>query len=176
MIDLMGPAPTFDTPLAVLEACHRRIERRLDQLMRVAERLSEPDPARHPEALQVLADVRRHFQTAGMHHTADEDESLFPMLKALQDDSLNELIAVLEEDHREIDSKHEALDAIGDRLQARVDPADVEALRTVAADLRVHYERHIRHEEATILPRAASLLTPEQLGRLGGEMQRRRGL
>ena len=175
MIDLMGPAPGFDTPLAMLSACHRRLERRLEQLSHIADRLSEPASERHAEALRVLEEVRRHFATAGAHHTADEEETLFPMLRAASDSALVDLLEVLESDHQVIDAMHVELDALCDRLQAKVTPEDVEALRALGADLKVHYDRHIRHEDGQVLPKAATLLTPEQLTLLGDEMRRRRG-
>jgi len=175
MIDLMGPAPGFDTPLAMLSACHRRIERRLEQLAPIAERLSEPDTTRHAEALRVLEEVRRHFATSGAHHTDDEELTLFPMLRAMPNAGLGELIDVLEADHQVIDAMHAELDALCERLHAAVTPEDVEALRALGADLKVHYDRHIRQEDAQILPKAAELLSPEQITNLGFEMRRRRG-
>lgn len=175
MIDLMGPAPGFDTPLEMLSACHRRIERRLEQLILIAERLAESASERHAEALKVLADVRRHFATSGAHHTDDEELTLFPMLRAVDDPALQELLDVLEADHDALDAMHAELDDLGDRLDAAVTPEDVEALRTLGADLKVHYERHIRQEDTQILPRAGQVLSPDQLAKLGFEMQRRRG-
>ena len=176
MIDLMGPAPGFDTPLAMLSACHRRIERRLEQLGHVVDRLADPDPSRHAEAHWVLEDVRRHFATSGNHHTDDEELTLFPMLREVEDPALQELLDVLETDHRVIDAMHVELDVLADRLQTRITPEDLDALRALASDLKVHYERHIRQEDEHILPKAASLLTPEQLDKLGFEMRRRRGV
>ena len=176
MIDLMGPAPGFDTPLAMLSACHRRIERRLEQLAPIAERLSEPDAERHAEALRVLSEVRHHFATSGAHHTDDEELTLFPMLRASSDASLHELLDVLEKDHEVIDAMHVELEAIADRLQAGVTAADVQALQLLAVDLKIHYDRHIRQEDEHILPAASARLTPEQLAHLGFEMRRRRGV
>jgi iron-sulfur cluster repair protein YtfE (RIC family) len=176
MIDLMGPAPTFDTPFAVMEACHRRIERRLEQLLIVAERLSEPASERHAEALRVLDEARHHFATAGAHHTADEEQDLFPMLRATSDVVLHDLLEVLEADHRILDAMHAELDALGDRLRARVTPEDAAALRDLASDLKVHYDRHIRQEDEHVMPKALALLQPEQVAALGARMRHRRGL
>ncbi|MNR81135.1 Hemerythrin HHE cation binding domain protein [compost metagenome] len=176
MIDLMGPAPGFDTPLAMLSACHRRIERRLEQLFPIAERLADPGPERHAEALRVLSEVRRHFATAGVHHTDDEELTLFPMLRASSDASLHELLDLLEKDHEVIDAMHVELEAIADRLQAGVTAADVQALQLLAVDLKVHYDRHIRQEDEHILPVASARLTPKQIAHLGFEMRRRRGV
>lgn len=176
MIDLMGPAPGFDTPLAMLSACHRRIERRLEQLPSIAERLAEPDPERHADALRVLSEVCRHFATAGAHHTDDEELTLFPLLRANSDAGLHELLDVLEKDHEVIDAMHVELEALAERLQAGVTSADVQALQLLAVDLKVHYDRHIRQEDEHILPVASTRLTPDQLAHLGFEMRRRRGV
>ncbi|MNT73432.1 hypothetical protein D3C72_2121350 [compost metagenome] len=123
----------------------------------------------------MLEDVRRHFATAGAHHTDDEELTLFPMLRESPDEALHELLAVLETDHQVIDAMHVELDAVCDRLHAGVTTADVEALRALGADLRVHYARHIRQEDEHVLPKASALLTPDHLGHLGFEMRRRRG-
>lgn len=176
MIDLLGPAPDFDTPLAMMEACHRRIERRLAQLLIVADRLAEPETDRHAEALAVLDEARRHFATAGAHHTADEEEDLFPMLRALPDAPLDTLIEVLEADHRILDAMHAELDALAERLRARVTPEDAAALHDLAADLKVHYDRHIRQEDDHVMPKALALLPAERIAALGEAMRRRRGL
>lgn len=176
MIDLMGPAPAFDTPLAMLEACHRRLETRLEQLMHIAERLADPSGERHAEALRVLEEVRRHFATSGVHHTDDEELTLFPMLRAMPEAGLDELLDVLESDHDALNAMHAELEMLADRLQARVSLEAVVALKTLASDLKIHYERHIRQEDRHILPKAQELLSPEQLETLGSEMRRRRGV
>ncbi len=176
MIELMGPAPTFDTPLAMMAACHRRIERRLDQLMHIADRLEEPALERHAEALRVLEEVRRHFATAGVNHTQDEERTLFPMLRAMPDAALQDLLDVLLSDHQVIDAMHVELDQLCERLQKGVKPEDIIRLRALASDLKVHYDRHIRQEDEHVLPKAMALLNPVQIAQLGADMRRRRGV
>jgi hemerythrin-like domain-containing protein len=98
------------------------------------------------------------------------------MLKALPGSGLDTLLEVLESDHRVIDAMHVELDALCDKLQQGVSPEDIDALRALASDLKVHYDRHIYQEDSQILPKASALLKPEQLATLGAEMRRRRGV
>lgn len=175
MIDLMGPAPGFDTPLAMISACHRRIERRLEQLGHAVRWLAEPNPSNHAEALRALGDVCRHFATAGAHHTDDEEQMLFPMLRESGDADLVAALDALEAEHRDLDSLHRDLVSLADRLNSRITPEDLERLRVVASALQSGYARHIQIEDARIMPLAAKTLTPAQIEKLGFDMRRRRG-
>jgi len=62
-----------DEPLEALQACHARIEEQLRTLERLAQRGS-PDRA--------AAEVVRYFDTSGAQHHRDEDQDLFPLLRA----------------------------------------------------------------------------------------------
>jgi iron-sulfur cluster repair protein YtfE (RIC family) len=69
----------FTDPIGMLGDCHRRIERFLDVLVRVAEQA-------HGEALNeeqrgALDTALHYFRDAAPKHTADEKESLFPRLR-----------------------------------------------------------------------------------------------
>ena len=74
IVNIGGPAPanTLDSPVEHLLACHRRIEQKLETLARAVE-------ANHDEA---LARVFHFFDTNGLLHTQDEEESIFPRLEA----------------------------------------------------------------------------------------------
>src|ERR1017187_1715161 len=74
------PDSGFDDPIGMLKDCHRRIERFLHILCVVAERaagrgLTDEETAGVQAAL-------RYFREGGQRHTADEEESLFPRLRA----------------------------------------------------------------------------------------------
>jgi hypothetical protein len=67
-------------PLEMLEACHGRIEEHLQTLEKLARRVAAgvPDSAAGSDAGAVL----RYFETSGAQHQRDEDEDLFPLLRA----------------------------------------------------------------------------------------------
>jgi hemerythrin-like domain-containing protein len=150
------PPPTFDDPVGVLGACHRRIEDRLATLERALAAL----PA--PEARAALADVMRYFDGAGVRHTEDEEQSVFPRLERTP------LLADLEADHRAAEAIY-----LSFRMLATQDPPPPE-IATHAEALCRAYRAHIQREEAQLFPLARAL-APEELRAIGIEMRLRRG-
>ena len=92
------PDSGFDDPIGMLKDCHRRIESFLGILCVVVDR-AEGRSLTSEERDAVKAALR-YFRTGGQRHTADEEESLFPRLRACDANSLEE-INRLEGDHRE---------------------------------------------------------------------------
>ena len=84
LVKIGGPVDHgFDRPLGLLSDCHRRIERFLSVLVTIADahRGAElPGPDR-----DALAGALHYFRTAAPRHSADEEESLFPRLRASSD-------------------------------------------------------------------------------------------
>jgi len=162
-----APPPNFSDPVAVLVSCHRKLEDRLRQLERAGAALSDP------EALPLLREIVRHFETAGARHTEDEEASIFPRLAA---EGLDDTIAALEGQHRETEAIFLAVRTVVLRLvEAPGLAAEIGAeLRSHAAVLAAAYREHIRREEAEIFPRVARL-DAVQLRAIGIEMRLRRG-
>src|SRR5215469_12168280 len=98
-------ASTLDHPLEHLVACHARIEERLAILERAGEYLD----AKPEEAQQALESVFRYFETSGVMHTADEEESVFPRLAGRLNEEEREYVAALEEQHREAEELYARL-------------------------------------------------------------------
>src|SRR5579885_1247122 len=74
------PDSGFDDPIGMLTDCHRRIEMFLNILCVVADRaagraLTGEESAAAQAALQ-------YFRIGGQRHTADEEQSLFPRMRA----------------------------------------------------------------------------------------------
>jgi len=82
MINLPGKeaAPTFESPLDMLHACHDRIEIHCTTLEKLVEYL--PRHGCDSAARQTAANILRYFDTAGPNHHADEERDLFPLLRA----------------------------------------------------------------------------------------------
>lgn len=168
-------APSFAEPLALLSDCHRRIEHFLETMIVVTEqRAGGALPAQHREALD---GALRYFREAAPKHTADEDESLFPRLRAAAPAAAQAEVAALQADHDRATAAHAVVDDIGaawlrdDRLPAE----RVARLRAVLEELRAIYHRHIAVEDERVFPLAARVLDGAQLREIGREMARRRG-
>lgn len=161
------PPPTFDDPVAVLASCHRKIEDRLAQLERASAALGSP------EAMDVLGEVVRHFDTAGVKHTEDEEASIFPRLAG---EGIDDLIESLEADHRAAEAIYLAVRTVIGRLAAAPELASEleDELVTHGRALAAAYRDHIRREEAELFPHLRKL-EAAQLRAIGIEMRLRRG-
>lgn len=173
------PEHGFDQPLGLLSDCHRRIERFLGILQTVvAQAGGRPLSDEQRRAVDAALE---YFRTAAPRHTADEEESLFPLLRASDDPAARaamEVVRALEADHAAADATHAAVDSWYRRwieAGSLAAPEAQELSRALAA-LRELYQRHIAVEDRELFPLAGRVLSREQLAQLGEEMAQRRGL
>ena len=166
------PDSGFDNPLGMLTDCHRRIERFLHILCTVAAQASGRS-LNQEEADAVIAALH-YFNEGGRRHNADEEESLFPRLRAAQS-HLGEL-AHLEDDHRRTQLLHNQVESLYRKWISS--PAlsinEQAQLLSTTAELQRIYAAHIEMEESTVFPRAASVLDPSAIAAIGAEFQARR--
>src|SRR5215510_11156375 len=90
---------SFSEPTGLLSDCHRRIELFLASLERVAASTERP---LNSESQLALEAALRYFREAAPKHTADEEESLFPRLRQIENADVRALmgrIESLEEEH-----------------------------------------------------------------------------
>jgi len=168
-----GAAPDFDQPVELMKACHRRIEKFLGVLERVA--LSASLDA---ETRPALSTALNYFHTAGPRHNSDEEDDLFPMLLALDGHSpqwkakIDELAA----DHHVADAMHQRLAELGASWLATglLSNDDLLEFRSLVSQLLTFYAHHIAVEETDIFPVASTRLTPSQLQQIGQNMRARR--
>jgi hemerythrin-like domain-containing protein len=162
------PEHNFDQPLGLLGDCHRRIERFLEVLIRIAnDGLSEQNLLALPVAL-------RYFREAAPRHTADEEESLFPRMRTC---GSPEVLAALEGDHRSAGALHDEVDALFSQWQREELPAaKVTRLREALTELKRIYAAHIRVEDEIVFPLAGRTLDRETQLAIGREMAKRRGI
>jgi len=172
------PLPSIDEPFALMWACHRRIEQRMELLQGVPERLADPDASVRAEALAVLGGVHAFLSTVGIHHTGDEEEGLYPMLRETGDPECIRALDEVDQEHMRLEPILVAFDRQAGRMIATeaLDDQAVSELGRLVATLQRLYQAHIRHEEETLYPRAEALLTPEQIVQLSRGMRDRRGL
>lgn len=178
MIDLFEIAPTFNDPLGMLRACHRRIERALT----VMERLAAQEQGLDEPARAALRQTLRYFATGVPRHAADEEESLFPRLRAALRQGAAAALPALEalaQEHAEAAAAHRELDALGAKLlrAGRFERLEDRArFSELIAALQRLYQEHIRREDDEVLPLAGRIVGTGDLEAIGTEMASRRGI
>ena len=170
-----APAAGFEVPLEMLSACHGRVERQCQTMLRLVPHVAAngPDQA----AREAAQNIMRYFDTSAQHHHADEEEDLFPALLLWAPEAvlaqLRTLIDALLAQHRELELAwsrvRSKLDGIRLGMQPDLGAEEVERMVEL-------YRTHIAREEAELLPLAARLLADAQLDVVGRAMRLRRGI
>ena len=170
----------FDQPLGLMSDCHRRIEHFLAVLQHVEAQVG--DAGLNDEQRRAVEAALTYFRTAAPRHTHDEEQSLFPLLRASQRPDVRAALQALDDlqrDHAAADAAHAEVDLYYrhwlDR-SAALPAEERQKLRAALAALRDLYARHIEVEDRQIFPLAGRVLSEEQLRRVGSEMAARHGL
>ena len=173
-LDSGANAPTFDDPLEMLLACHGKILRQCDTLQKLSGHLKTHGS--DAQARLAAHGILRYFDTAGQFHHQDEEENLFPALRATagaESELLDALLQRLLKEHVEMlaawDELRAVLLQIAEGMNVRLD--ERLAKRFIDA-----HTVHIAVENSELLPLAARLLTSEQLRQIGACMAARRGV
>ena len=177
-VQIGAKAHNFSNPTGLLSDCHRRIEMFLGALKVVATTIDQP---LSEETAQALTAALRYFREAAPKHTADEEESLFPRLRGVNDPDARAALAQLEQlekDHQWADALHAEVDRLGQRYlsQTRLSPVEVEKFRTAVDQLGSMYQQHIRVEDEMIFPVAARVLSQDDRASIAREMADRRNI
>jgi hemerythrin-like domain-containing protein len=172
------PDSDFDEPIGVLEDCHKRILHFIKTVCALAESASAPLSSAERDSLERSL---RYFREAAPRHNADEEESLFPVMRRHADAQRSEMsarLASLANDHRWAEELHCEMDAIGCRWLAAgaLRPNDRARLRSLAHSLSRFYAQHIAVEETELFPAARRMLSIAELERLGKQMAARHGV
>ncbi len=170
---------SFRNPLALLSDCHRRIEMFFGRLLEVAE-ASRGEPMSNIRR-EIFETALHYFAAGAPLHTRDEEESLFPRLRALGSaKAAAALYAIesLESDHRAAQEAHDEIDRIGRTWLTKSVLPEPEADRLIGLlrDLRELYKDHIDVEDNQVFPLAGRLLAGDTLETVGREMAARRDL
>jgi hemerythrin-like domain-containing protein len=177
----IGAAPehNFDQPLELLSDCHRRIERFLAVLSQVAE--AARGRVLSQDERQSLTTALRYFREAAPRHTADEEESLFPRMRACTGAEIAaalKRVDALEADHSRANQLHARVDEVFSEWLRRgtIAPGKETQLRQDLTELTALYSEHIRVEDQIVFPFAGRVLDNESRLAIGREMAHRRGL
>lgn len=161
---------SFETPIAMLEACHERVRHYSTLLVKLAVHLDEHGVDN--EAINAAQAVLRYFDVAAPLHHADEEQDLYPALLAHADDVLTEKIRSIEAEHPELDAQWAMLRG---KLRRIVAGERVELSREEARNFFTRYFAHAAREEMEIYPFAEQLLDAATLKEIGRRMAARRG-
>jgi hemerythrin-like domain-containing protein len=169
---------TFANPVGLLSDCHRRIESFLSTLLAVA---SHADGALDTERRNALETALKYFREAAPMHTADEEESLFPLLRLLGRPDISGVLQQLERlesDHKTAESWLREIEGIGQcwLRQEQICPQEATRLKDLVVSLSELYAAHIAMEEGLVFPMAEAELSESDKRVLGRAMASRRGL
>jgi hypothetical protein len=159
------PAAGFDAPFEMLHACHERVLRTLDLLLRLQAHLA--DHGADVQARDAARDILRYFDLAAPEHHADEERHVLPRLRALQ---LLALAERVQAEHHDMNARYAALRP---GLLALAQDGWVPATGLWPAFAAL-YRAHVELEESLAYPPVAAGLEPAALAVMGSEMASRR--
>lgn len=170
------PESDFDNPVGMLRDCHKRILYFLNTLAFAAKKFRGLPLPRDVQSAVMKS--LKYFDEAAPKHNADEEESLFPRMRASAVGEAAVLMQTLEDEHRWAEGRHAAVDELFRAwiAEGSLGEGDSERLNGVLAELQGFYAEHIQHEEATIFPLAERGLSAEEIAAIGSEMAARRGV
>jgi hemerythrin-like domain-containing protein len=162
-----------DEPLERMASCHEQIERHLQQLDALVERVAAYGC--DAVAQSAAADVLRFFDTSGTEHHRDEDEDVFPLLRrragGLGRAEVAAAIDELEREHATMGAQWQRLrgklSAIGAARGGAIDKDEVQRFAWL-------YRRHMDQESLLVLPFAREALSAEERAHLAKSMAARR--
>jgi hemerythrin-like domain-containing protein len=163
------PDNIAERPLELLYACHDKVR----HFVAVIDKLA-PHVAAHgtdAEAQEAAANALRYFEQAMPLHHIDEEEDVFPALRALQDEDVDAAIESVQNEHLTLDRLWKSirgwLKQIADGQLPPHEPG------TLAQFVRA-YPAHAAREEKEIFA-ALERLSEDELMRIGRRMRERRG-
>jgi hemerythrin-like domain-containing protein len=172
MIQIGAPAATIDSPLEHLTACHRRIEQRLETLIRAAGHIEHD----RQSALDAISGSLRFMDTSGVLHTEDEEASLFPRLRQKLSAPEIAFLDSLEAQHHEAESIYAELKEMISELErsSALSAESIARYRSCAERLQALYGEHIRIEDEVLSALARRSLDQAEIGEIAREMRERR--
>jgi len=169
---------SYEQPFELLQACHERVERSLQLLMRLCQHLKVQ--GMDASARDAARDILRYFDIAAPLHHEDEERHVFPVLEQLDDEALKEICGRLRDDHQRIHAQWQVLRTLLAQLDTLPDgplPALQQEVLWRASDAFVDlHKEHLRLEDQRVFPGARQGLSSAQQKAMGEEMAARRGL
>ncbi len=168
------PDKGFDDPIGLLKDCHRRIEKFLAIFCKVAAQARGRNLT--AEERSAIEASMRYFEQSGPRHSADEEDSLFPRLRAFAGPHNLEKIAALEHQHHLANGLHEEVEHLYKAwiVDGALTPLQQELLKSDCGELSHIYEEHIQTEENAVFPLAEEFLDERAIAEMADEFRARR--
>jgi len=168
-----SPGVGFEAPFDMLEACHERVERTLNLLLRLQQHVLTHGC--DTQAQQAAQDILRYFDLAAPLHHQDEELHVFPPLLAGNDAVASDAVHRLIVQHRQMEVVWGAMRLVLLGMAAPTEDTPTRSLPEAAVRAFVDlYRDHMRQEEEVAYPAARTVMGDEQLQSAGAEMQSRR--
>ena len=158
--------------VAQLLDCHDRIRTFVALAKAAGERADLPDAERS----EACTRVARYFREALPLHVADEEQSVWPRLRA-HDAAVDRALTEMHEQHEQHAPKLQVLLAAAAQLEHR--PSEVAcqlALAQAADALTVDFAEHLQLEETIIFPAIRRVLSAELQAEIMAEQRKRSGV
>jgi iron-sulfur cluster repair protein YtfE (RIC family) len=164
----------FDDPIGVLKNVHRQVKRLLHVLWVIADRAAGRELTGEEKAAVRSAMDRLRVDVT--RHTADEEQSLFPRLRAKTITGDSEDLSVIEDNRRQADRQRAIAESLYSAwMSARVlRPESQMRLQSCTESLKRLWERHVQLEEQIVFPRAQEVLNGTSIAVIGQEFRARR--
>ncbi len=168
------PQADFNHPLDLMMDCHRRIERFLLVLQKVAQA-----PVLDGQNRAALRAALDYFKISGPRHNQDEEQSLLPAMRASGNVAVAEAVVQLNRlaaDHGIAEELHQRLGVLAEEWLSTsvISEENRRELKGLIASLIGLYQPHIAMEEQEIFPLASRGLAPQTLTAIGEQMRQRR--
>lgn len=168
MRPLLQPVtPSIEDPLELLKACHDKVRRFAALVPRLREHLARHGP--DAQAQEAARSILRYFEVAAPLHHDDEEQDLFPALRALGHPPLNRHMDELQAEHGDLSGLWQQ---VRPWLQATTDGQTL-ACPDAAESFAQRYPAHAQREEDDVYPAAVGL-DEASLRRISAAMVARR--
>ncbi|NRF71028.1 hemerythrin domain-containing protein [Aquincola sp. S2] len=167
-------AATFEQPFEMLSACHDRVRRSLQLLVRLQDHLLAHGA--DDQARQAAEDIVRYFGLAAPAHHEDEERHVVPILQIADDVKLRKAAQQMLQDHALIRSAWLELAPFLQQIGTGSAPQRTGFAEAVDRFVRLH-DDHLRLEDELGFPEARArheAQGPAAIAAIGGEMARRR--
>ncbi|MEY4016863.1 MAG: hypothetical protein RLZZ189_660 [Pseudomonadota bacterium] len=171
-----SPSVGYEEPFEMLDACHERVQRMLSLLGRA--RVYAKEHGCDEPFLNAIKDVNRYFDNAAPQHHLDEELHVFPVVLAINEDHLNNIVYRLQKDHKKMEENWAIIRAML-TLIAKTKPEKpvFSSDQNILIDEFVTmYEKHISLEKDQIYTVAAQKISNDSLASMSKEMAIRRGV